>query len=219
MSIWTHVAGIIRIDDTRFGGSNVKKIKELIEEGLPYGSEDSLKFEVYEPAEKRSIAAYVVSIYGDLRDFDSSSEVIDWFKGVCYKIEEMKSDDIIFIRQATITSRTEGREPENWTFVSEYEKGTTPAANYSTRHYDFKKEVETKIIEVLGNEVKDFTDKNYEVLVQESKGGQQFPATLVSISANGFIVDDEGDENEYELMDMNLADLCIILDNLISGEW
>lgn len=219
MSIWTHVAGIIRIDDTRFGGSNVKKIKDLIEEGLPYGSEDSLKFEVYESVERPSIAAYVVSIYGDLRDFDSSSEVIDWFKGVCYKIEEMKSDDIIFIRQATITSRTEGREPENWTFVSEYEKETTPSLSYSTRLYRFKKEVETKIREVLGDEVKDFTDKNYEALVQDSRGGAQFPATLVSISANGFIVDDEGGEKEYELMDMNLADLCIILDHLISGEW
>ena len=219
MSIWTHVAGIIRIDDTRFDGSNVKRIKEIVEDSLPYGSEGSLKFEVCESPEHSSIAAYVVSIFGDLRDFDSSSDVIDWFKGVCYKIEELKSDDIIFIRQATITSWTEGCKSENWTFVSEYEKGTTPAASYSTRLYDFKKEVIKNIIEVLGNEVKDFTDKNYEVLVQESKGGQQFPATLVSISANGFIVDDEGDEKEYELMDMNLADLCIILDNLISGEW
>lgn len=219
MSIWTHVAGIIRIDDTRFGGSNVKKIKDLIEEGLPYGSEDSLKFEVYEAVERPSIAAYVVSIYGDLRDFDSSSEVIDWFKGVCYKIEEMESDEIISIRQAIITSRTEGRKSENWTFVSEYEKETTPSLSYSTRLYRFKKEVETKIREVLGDEVKDFTDKNYEALVQDSRGGAQFPATLVSISANGFIVDDEGGEKEYELMDMNLADLCIILDHLISGEW
>lgn len=91
--------------------------------------------------------------------------------------------------------------------------------SYSARHYDFKKEVESKIIEMLGDKVKDFSDMNYEVLVQESRGGAQFPAMLVSVSANGFIVENNGDEEEYELMDINLADLCIILDHLISGEW
>lgn len=91
--------------------------------------------------------------------------------------------------------------------------------SYFSRHYDFKKEVESKIIEKLGDKVKDFSDMNYEVLVQESRGGAQFPAIIVSVSADGFIVDNNGDEEKYELMDMNLVDLCIILDHLISGEW
>lgn len=219
MSIWTHVAGIIRIDDTRFGGSNVKKIKELIEEDLPYGSEDSLKFEVYEPAEKRSIAAYVVSIYGDLRDFDSSSDVIDWFKGVCYKIEEMKSDDIISIRQAIITSRTEGSKSENWTFSSEYEKETAPdktttTESYFTRCYNFKREVETKICNILGEHKEDLTDWNYTVLVQEHISGEQFTAQLESVSGSSFTADGE----TYRLSDMNMDDLCIVLDHLLSGK-
>lgn len=214
MSIWTHVAGIIRIDDTRFGGSNVKKIKELIEEGLPYGSEGSLKFEVYEPAEKRSIAAYVVSIYGDLRDFDSSLEIIDWFKGVCCKIDEMKSDDIISIRQAIITSRTEGRKSENWTFVSEYEKETTPTESYFTRCYNLKMEVETKICNILGEHEEDLTDWNYTVLVQEHISGEQFTAQLESVSGSSFTADGE----TYRLSDMNMDDLCIVLDHLLSGK-
>lgn len=95
----------------------------------------------------------------------------------------------------------------------------TTSANYFSRHYSFKKEVESKIIEMLGDKVKYFSDMNYEVLVQESRGGTQFPAMIVSVSANGFIVYNNGDEEKYELMDMNLADLCIILDHLISSEW
>lgn len=194
MSIWTHVAGIIRIDDTRFDGRNVKRIKEIVEDGLPYGSEGSLKFEVCESAENSSIAAYVVSIFGDLRNFDSSSDVIDWFKGVCYKVEEVKSDDIIHIRQATITSRTEGRKSENWTFVSDYEEETapaktTPTESYFTRCYNFKREVETKICNILGDNEEDLTDWNYTVLVQEHISGEQFTAQLESVSGSSFTAD------------------------------
>lgn len=214
MSIWTHVAGIIRIDDTRFDGSNVKRIKEIVKDSLPYGSEGSLKFEVCESPEHSSIAAYVVSIFGDLRDFDSSSEVIDWFKGVCCKIDEMNSDDIILIRQATITSRTEGRKSEDWTFVSEYEKETTPSESYFTRCYNFKREVETKICNILGEHEEDLTDWNYTVLVQEHISGEQFTAQLESVSGSSFTADGE----TYRLSDMNMDDLCIVLDHLLSAK-
>lgn len=216
MSIWTHVAGIIRIDDTRLDGSNVKRIKEIVEDSLPYGSEGPLKFEVCESPEYSSIAAYVVSIYGDLRDFDSSSEVIDWFKGVCYKIEEMESDDFIYIRQATITSRTDGRKSENWTFVSEYEEETapaktTPSESYFTRCYNLEREVETKICNILGDNEVDLEDWNYTVLVQEHISGEQFTAQLESVSGSTF----KADGQTYRLSDMNLADLCVVLDHLL----
>ena len=219
MSIWTHVAGIIRIDDTRFDGSNVKEIKKLVEENLPCGTEGPLEFEIYESPEHSSIAAYVVSIFGDLRDFDSSSDVIDWFKGVCYKVEEMKSDDMIFIRQATITSRTEGCKSENWTFVSEYEKETTPAKttpteSYFSRHYELEKEVLAKICNILGDNEENLEDWNYTVLVQEHISGEQFTAQLESVSGSSFTADGK----TYRLSDMNLDDLCIVLDHLLSGK-
>ncbi len=219
MSNWTHVAGIIRIDDTRFDGSNVKEIKKLVEENLPCGTEDPLEFEIFESPEHSSIAAYVVSIFGDLRDFDSSSDVIDWFKVVCYKVEEMKSNDIIHIRQATITSRTEGRKSENWAFVSEYEKETapaktTPTESYFTRCYNLKREVETKISNILGEHKEDLTDWNYTVLVQEHISGEQFTAQLESVSSSSFTADGE----TYRLSDMNMDDLCIVLDHLLSGK-
>lgn len=216
MSIWTHVAGIIRIDDTRFDGSNVKEIKKLVEENLPCGTEGPLEFEIYESPEHSSIAAYVVSIFGDLRYFDSSSDVIDWFKGVCYKVEEMKSDDIFFIRQATITSRTEGRKSENWTFVSEYEKETapaktTPTESYFSRHYELEKEVLAKICNILGDNEENLEDWNYTVLVQEHISGEQFTAQLESVSGSTF----KADGQTYRLSDMNLADLCVVLDHLL----
>ena len=87
--------------------------------------------------------------------------------------------------------------------------------SYYDRCYDYKLEVISKLQEVLGEETRCIEDKNYQALVQEHISGCQFEAFLESVSADSFVADGE----EYRLMDMNLDDLCVILDYLISGEW
>lgn len=101
MSIWTHVNGSIRIDDMRFGSkSRVEKIKEVLgpilnwdaiwdQDGaeelttsLPTGSEGSLEYSIYENPHESSLAAYVVSIWGDLRSYDDIDEIKAWFEKV-----------------------------------------------------------------------------------------------------------------------------------------
>ena len=94
MSVWTHVAGVIRVDCLRciFEQPDFNKIfvKELWNEdtfgvcNMPMGSEGSLDFRVIENPEKDSLAAYTVVIFGDLRDFGVADIHIieDWWNRV-----------------------------------------------------------------------------------------------------------------------------------------
>ena len=115
MSNWTHVAGIIRIDDfNRCTGGKPLNFEALID--LPWGSEGFLNMEVWENPDKSSMAGYTVSIFGDLRDHDSADEIIDWFKETCAKFIE--------VRQAVITVRNERFGVKNFfcDYVKEIEK-------------------------------------------------------------------------------------------------
>lgn len=120
MSNWTHVAGVIRIDDLRFDDKTPDfdtligkemSYSELIfnsdmeineSEYLPMGSEGSLKKSIWINPKLNDITAYTVSIFGDLRDHDTTSEIIQWFKDKCKSI----SEDYM-IRQAVITVENE----------------------------------------------------------------------------------------------------------------
>lgn len=87
--------------------------------------------------------------------------------------------------------------------------------SYFARHYEFEKEVLTKICNILGDNEVNLEEQNYTVLVQEHISGEQFTAQLESVSGSSFTADGE----TYRLSDMNLADLCIVLEHLISDEW
>lgn len=128
MSNWSHVAGIIRIDDIRFDDKTPDfdvligksmSYQDLIEmeddinesEYLPMGSEGSLQKSVWINPDISHMSAYTVSIFGDLRDHDSTSEIIEWFKNKCKRI----SQDYM-IRQAVITANNEWSGVESWTY-------------------------------------------------------------------------------------------------------
>ena len=127
MSVWTHVAGIIRVDDIRFDNysPNFDKIvgKECLFESsentwrdmqnnpndyMPYGSEGTLQKSVWIDPDKSSMAAYTISVFGDLRDYEEPQPIIDWFIKVCDRFE--------WIRQAVITVETEGQETLNYVY-------------------------------------------------------------------------------------------------------
>ena len=128
MSNWTHVAGIVRVDSIRciMPEPNWKKIfgKELHYEDdieiwkdaennpddyLPMGSEGSLEMTIWENPSINDCFSYVVSIFGDLRDHDSSEEIIKWFE------DKVKNNGLI-IRQAVITVENEVKEILSWTY-------------------------------------------------------------------------------------------------------
>lgn len=120
MSYWTHVCGCIRVDSLRLNKEDNQKDNERIEEvlgkiiqfddiewdwnitkkyktKLPMGSEGSLKYSIMNNP-LYCIAAHVITIWGDLRDYGEEMEDIqyieDWFNDVCSKFN---------IRQAVLT--------------------------------------------------------------------------------------------------------------------
>ena len=121
MSNWLHVAGVIRIDAIRFKNDDESDFDKLIgkeclwkssekvwidanknpDSYLPMGSEGSLQKSVWINPNLSHINAYIVTIFGDLRDRGNIDEIIEWFKRICKKIE---TDEMyIGVRQAVIT--------------------------------------------------------------------------------------------------------------------
>jgi hypothetical protein len=133
MSNWTHVAGVIRIDAIRFpalDGCNPNQEpdwdsvfgRELNDESsyenwaladkhpewfLPLGSEGSLHKSVWTNPRTSDLAAYTISIFGDLRDHDNPDEIIDWFQEKCQRL---------YVRQAIITVYNELNGTKTWNY-------------------------------------------------------------------------------------------------------
>lgn len=94
MSVWTHVAGVIRVDCLRCLGKKPDFNKIFVSEvwnentfgtcNMPMGSEGSLDFRVIENPNSASLAAYTVVIFGDLRDFGAEDihKIEDWWDNV-----------------------------------------------------------------------------------------------------------------------------------------
>ena len=91
MSIWTHVAGVIRVDAIRgllptpdFDKIFIKSLwgDTNMDCNMPMGSEGSLDYRVIENPDKDSIAAYTVVIFGDLRDVgaDDIPDIKEWWE-------------------------------------------------------------------------------------------------------------------------------------------
>lgn len=132
MSNWTHVAGIIRVDgiiESSDMGNEIKRIigKEVHfdssmdewndfdrnpEEYLPCGSEGTLRMTLWENPNKSSMAAYTVSIFGDLRDHDSPTEIIKWFRGRVLMLDCISCG----VRNACVVADNEYYGVENWAY-------------------------------------------------------------------------------------------------------
>jgi len=116
MSQWTHVCGCIRFDAIRgVPGQNIESLKKALGNTVSYGdpkekwdacdvpcgSEGSLQYSIYENPSLSSIAAYTVSVHGDLRNYDSVDEIEKWLNRVTENWNKM-------IRQVVFHIRVEG---------------------------------------------------------------------------------------------------------------
>lgn len=132
MSQWTHVCGCIRVDALRVvmaDDNHVETIKkalgrvitfeDLLEAAranrntttiIPCGSEGSLRYEIMENPNPSDISAYVVSIWGDLRDYDDDKAIEEWFNRAC---------DQLWIRQAVLAIEVEGRPQRLISYLGE----------------------------------------------------------------------------------------------------
>lgn len=117
MSTWTHIAAVIRIDALKglFGPQSKDDIRKVLgpiarfdgpEEDwdactLPCGSEGSLEYDIWENEDAHCVAAFTVSVFGDLRDYDETESIKNWFDSLCSRF---------FVRQAVCLAETEGCE-------------------------------------------------------------------------------------------------------------
>lgn len=133
MAKWTHVAAIVRIDSFRLGKSepdwrdyfggeasfnemNVlwSQLQEHPEEYLPYGTEGTLKSSLWINPDTTHVAAYTLSIFGDLRYAKMSPEqIIEWFK---MKVTRISEQHIGMVRQAMISVDFEEDSPLFWQY-------------------------------------------------------------------------------------------------------
>lgn len=129
MTIWTHVAAVVRIDDLQFLSTTDwreyfgyectfnadsaiwKDATENPEKYLPMGSAGSLRSSLWINPDDHALTAYTLSIFGDLRDYDTPGVIIDWFQD--------KLKNIPMVRQAVITVRTEGVDTLTYTYSVE----------------------------------------------------------------------------------------------------
>lgn len=122
MSNWTHVAGIIRVDgmaeqdfdeiigkECLWGSPSEvwEDVRKNPNKYLPMGSEGSLHKSIWENPDKSCLASYTISIFGDLRDHYSTTEIIEWFKSKCKEL---------WVRNAVITVYNELYGTETYTY-------------------------------------------------------------------------------------------------------
>jgi hypothetical protein len=97
MSQWTHINGSIRIDYLQLENPD----KEIIEDikkhfgnicdfysnremwkncNVPLGSEGSVQYDVQLTGDAHSLARVRIQIWGDLRNYENTEEIIEWIK-------------------------------------------------------------------------------------------------------------------------------------------
>jgi hypothetical protein len=113
MSIWTHVAGIIRYDGLfGFGGMQEPDLND----NIPTGSEGPLDAFMWKNPNSSHLAARTAYIFGDLRDYDDEQEIIDYFK----RITENQ-----MVRNACFTIDVEYKKDRTFVFKAEMDENYT----------------------------------------------------------------------------------------------
>jgi hypothetical protein len=97
MSQWTSVTGAIRFDCLSNDNNSelLEKLKAIFGHTcnemstpiewhtctIPYGTEGSLQYHIHQY--ETGMPWVIVSIWGDLRDFDNNTKIINWFYMIC----------------------------------------------------------------------------------------------------------------------------------------
>jgi hypothetical protein len=104
MSVWTHVNGSVRVDGFLYSRENeIKKALGKIvnyddddwDTDLPCGSEGSLKYTVWTNPDESHIAKHTINIFGDLRDYNDSESIKEWFESVIKKLNPFSIRDAV----------------------------------------------------------------------------------------------------------------------------
>jgi hypothetical protein len=123
MSKWTHVAATIRIDGIRSLLGREPDLGSTCEFDsprsdwdacdVPRGSEGSLQHSLYVNPQAYHLAAYVVTIWGDLRDYEDVGEILAY-------LERVTKDQLV--RQGIAHVEVEGGPSVVYSYDSEAKK-------------------------------------------------------------------------------------------------
>ena len=83
------------------------------------------------------------------------------------------------------------------------------------RYRRFREEVTIKLSEVLDSKTVDISGQNFEAVITERHSCESFTAKVERITSSGF----EAGGEEYSWREMSVADMCVLLDYVITGEW
>jgi hypothetical protein len=129
MSTWTHVAATIRFDALRLPGMPNQKpdlgktcdfdspAADWDVCSVPCGSEGSLQIHLWENPHPTHIAAFTATIWGDLRDYDSVDEVVEYLNRITddRMVRQGVAEIAIEYRDAVIVRFDD--EQKKWTAV------------------------------------------------------------------------------------------------------
>jgi hypothetical protein len=121
MSVWTHIAGIVRFDTMRHisGTGSLDDAKRLVETGAPQGSELPIEFVPHENPMPEALAAYAISFHGDLRDFGDSTADLEriekWLNGIADGAAVLR----LAIRQMVVSAEVESLGTITWVAVTD----------------------------------------------------------------------------------------------------
>ena len=155
MSMWLHVAAVVRVDSCGFVPDDEitdifgkpclwdddvdvwHHMEDFPEQYLPMGSEGSLNISIWHNPRECDMPSTTVTIFGDLRDKYDPHEIVNWFKDKCELC-----DKTFIVRQAVITVDAEYGETVTYTYDGPFE----------TEDADDDEDTETEITEGVNNE-------------------------------------------------------------------
>lgn len=120
MSIWTHVAGCIRVDSIDCIHDITPEIKKIFKScsfdspredwdkcNMPCGTEGSVQWSLWVNPDKSAMASHVITLFGDLRCYgkDEEKEITLWWKRTISKLNTCKGS--FGVRDAILSVRFE----------------------------------------------------------------------------------------------------------------
>lgn len=133
--------------------------------------------------------------------------------------EEVCDEDLEWLPSDKEEARSMAAELDLSLYNEAVEAYNKKMASYFYRYYTFAKEARTDLSNHIASKKEiDVAKYNYFVVVTERHCGETFTDKLVALSSKGFMTE-EYDTQWFSYDEMALADVCNILDSLISGEW
>lgn len=130
--------------------------------------------------------------------------------------EEVSEDDLRWLPEDMAEANRMSEELDLALYNEAVEAYNDKMESYFYRYSLLRDAAMEHICRILKVQHIDVPDCNFYVTVRERHSGEVFTEKLSHLSASSFSV--EGGEN-FLYSEMDLGDLCVILDNLTKGEW